>query len=150
VQGACQEDTNPGGRKACTLYFKEDGIEILSGSQHVFLADLDLVLSAGLREHAGLLLVRGGDVWLKNVSFTGSGDRCRAIDMNGNARLFMSGAAFPIQCIPQSLHGRLRQLCIFVYPLLKTMLIHDTSFHLAQTLKMRDVLDLSQRGHYVG
>jgi hypothetical protein len=149
VQGSCQEETSTGGGKACTLYFKEDGIEILPGSQHVFLADLDLVLSAGLREHAGLLLVRGGDVWLKNVSFAGSGDKCRAIDMNGNARLFMSGVAFPIQCIQQSLHGRLRQLCIVVSPLPKTMLIHNTSFHLVQTLKMRDILDLSQRGHYM-
>jgi dihydrodipicolinate reductase len=70
----------------------EDGIEIFPTSQRVYLADLNLGLVAGKRDHAGLLLVRGGDVWLKNVSFTGDGNSCRAIDMSGSARLFMSGA----------------------------------------------------------
>jgi hypothetical protein len=93
VQGDCRQESNSGGKRACTLNFKEDGIEVFPTSQHVYLADLDLKVVPGKRDHAGLLLVRGGDVWLKNVTFSGAGESCRAIDILGNARLFMTGTS---------------------------------------------------------
>jgi hypothetical protein len=95
AQGDCQQEINSGGKRACTLSFKEDGIEIFPTSQNVYLADLDLKVVPGKRDHSGLLLIRGGDVWLKNVTFSGAGEDCRAIDITGNARLFMTGVSLP-------------------------------------------------------